>query len=87
MPMEKRLSASGSKKIIINGISLLLAVIDITLVVNRSRFFYEMLIAVSGYGIFQSPKMVLLLMAVFWLTGAFVFYKLIDRLCVRRIKG
>ncbi len=86
MPMEKRLSASAVQKIIINGISLLLAVIDITLVVNRSRFFYEMLIAVSGYGIFQSPKMVLLLMAVFWLTGAFVFYKLIHRLLCEKDK-
>lgn len=75
--MEKKLSVPTTRKIIINGISLLLAVINITLVENRSRFFYEIRIEAAGYKIFNSPERILLLMAVLWLAGAFLFYRLI----------
>ena len=71
---------STRKKRMINGISLLLAVINISLVENRSRVFREMLIAFSRHRIFHSPRLVLLVMAVFWLAGAFIFYRLIRRL-------
>ena len=64
---------STRKKRMINGISLLLAVINISLVENRSRVFREMLIAFSRHRIFHSPRLVLLVMAVFWLAGAFWF--------------
>lgn len=76
--MEQRLSSrTTQRKIIINGISAILAGINISLVVNMSRVFREMMIAFSGYGIACSKEMVLLIMAVIWLAGAFIFYRLI----------
>lgn len=78
--MGRNLSSLTARKIIINGISLLLAVINITLVENMSRVFYEMMIGISRYRIFHSPGRIFLIMAVFWLIGAFVFYRLIRRL-------
>ena len=62
---------------IINGISLLLACINITLALNRSRVFYEMFIGLAGVLPFRSQKTVPLVMAVIWLAGAFLFFILI----------
>ena len=67
---------------ILNGISLLLACINITLAVNRSRVFYEMLISLGDILPFHSPKKVLVVMVVIWLAGAFLFFILIRRLFV-----
>lgn len=69
--MREETSAARRKKIK-TGISLLLACINITLVENTSRFFYEAA-AATGRSVF-------LVYAVFWLAGAFVFYMLIRRL-------
>lgn len=78
--MKKRLSALTAREIIVNGISLLLAVINITLVENRSRFFCEIRIEYSQSGLFDSPQKIYLFLAVCWLAGAFLFYRLIHRL-------
>lgn len=84
--MGKNLSSETARKRIINGISLLLAGINITLVGTMSRFLREMLIANAQYGICKTPHMVLLVLAVFWLAGAAVFYRLIRRLLVQTDK-
>lgn len=87
MIMEQRLSEmTARKKIIINGISWLFAVINISLVTNLTRFFYDMLMGFCRY-MFEPPIAVqvflcYLVKAVFWLAGAFLFYKLLrDMLC------
>ena len=77
---QRRSEMTTRKKIIINGISFLLAVINISLVVNMSRVFREMLITFSGYGIAASYAVPVIMMAVIWLTGAFLFYRLIQGL-------
>lgn len=75
--MGRGLAAPKARKNIIRGISFILAVINITLVENMSRFFHEIRIEAAGYKIFNSPERILLLMAVLWLAGAFLFYRLI----------
>lgn len=84
--MGKNLSSETARKRIINGISLLLAGINITLVGTMSRFLREMLIANAQYGICKTPQMVLFILAVFWLAGAAVFYRLIRGLLIQTDK-
>lgn len=78
--MKKRLSELTAREIITNGISLLLAVINITLVENMSRFFCEIKTGYYQSGLFDSPQKIYLFLAVCWLAGAFLFYSLIRRL-------
>ncbi len=84
--MGKNLLSETARKRIINGISLLLAGINITLVGTMSRFLREMLIANAQYGICKTPQMVLFILAVFWLAGAAVFYRLIRGLLIQTDK-
>ena len=84
--MGKNLLSETERKRIINGISLLLAGINITLVGTMSRFLREMLIANAQYGICKTPQMVLFILAVFWLAGAAVFYRLIRGLLIQTDK-
>ena len=84
--MGKNLLSKTARKRIINGISLLLAGINITLVGTMSRFLREMLIANAQYGICKTPQMVLFILAVFWLAGAAVFYRLIRGLLIQTDK-
>ena len=51
-----------------------------------SRFLREMLIANAQYGICKTPQMVLFILAVFWLAGAAVFYRLIRGLLIQTDK-
>lgn len=83
--MEQRLSEkTARKKIIINGISLLFAVINISLVAKMTMLFYDMLTGFCRYG-FDVPRvpsgvgvlLSLLVEAVFWVAGAFLFYRLL----------
>ena len=84
--MGKNLLSETARKRIINGISLLLAGINIPLVGTMSRFLREMLIANAQYGICKTPQMVLFILAVFWLAGAAVFYRLIRGLLIQTDK-
>lgn len=85
--MEQRLSGmTARKKKIISGISFLLAVINISLVVNMSRVFYEMMITFSIPGINASPVVPVIILAVVWLAGAFLLYRLIHGLLCQEDK-
>lgn len=58
----------------------MMACINITLVENTSRVFYEMTIAMGRSVFFDSTERGFLVFVVIWLTGAYIFYMLIRRL-------
>lgn len=80
--MEQRdnISTWTSKRITISVISVLLAGINITLVVNMSRVFYEMTLWPAGVGILRHPEVIMVIRGIIWLAGALLFYRLIRSL-------